>query len=88
MEIASPGKINLTLDIKGLGADGFHEIESVMQTFDFCDYLQFTLEDEGLRMSCSQVDPADLFLIRYLPLHGCRHRMDCGAADRTRNSLR
>ena len=64
MEIASPGKINLTLDIKGLGADGFHEIESVMQTFDFCDYLQFTLEDEGLRMSCSQVDPADLFLIR------------------------
>lgn len=64
MEIASYGKINLTLDIKGKYEDGFHEIESVMETFDFCDYLQFTLKGEGLYITCSQVDPKDLFLIR------------------------
>jgi 4-diphosphocytidyl-2-C-methyl-D-erythritol kinase len=39
-EIA-PAKINLTLEIINKRDDGFHEINSVMQTIDLCDLLTF-----------------------------------------------
>ncbi|MCL4385214.1 MAG: 4-(cytidine 5'-diphospho)-2-C-methyl-D-erythritol kinase [Actinobacteria bacterium] len=39
-EIA-PAKINLTLEIIGERHDGYHEISSLMQTIDLCDYLTF-----------------------------------------------
>ncbi len=39
-EIA-PAKINLTLEILGKRNDGYHEISSLMQTIDLCDYLTF-----------------------------------------------
>ena len=39
-EIA-PAKINLTLEILGKRQDGYHEISSLMQTVDLCDYLTF-----------------------------------------------
>lgn len=39
-EIA-PAKINLTLEILGKREDGYHEINSLMQTIDLCDYLTF-----------------------------------------------
>jgi len=39
-EIA-PAKINLTLEILGKRQDGYHEIISLMQTIDLCDYLTF-----------------------------------------------
>jgi len=40
IEVA-PAKINLTLEILGKRADGYHEISSVMQTIDICDVLTF-----------------------------------------------
>jgi|BioPla2DNA2_1021312.scaffolds.fasta_scaffold44477_1 4-diphosphocytidyl-2-C-methyl-D-erythritol kinase len=39
-EIA-PAKINLTLEISGKRDDGYHNIFSLMQTIDLCDYLTF-----------------------------------------------
>jgi len=39
-EIA-PAKINLTLEILGKRNDSYHEISSMMQTVDLCDYLTF-----------------------------------------------
>ncbi|MHB1346739.1 MAG: 4-(cytidine 5'-diphospho)-2-C-methyl-D-erythritol kinase [Candidatus Humimicrobiaceae bacterium] len=39
-EIAA-AKINLTLEIIGKRSDGYHEISSLMQTIDLCDYLTF-----------------------------------------------
>ena len=39
-EIA-PAKINLTLEILGKRDDCYHEISSLMQTIDLCDYLTF-----------------------------------------------
>ncbi|MDD3520618.1 MAG: 4-(cytidine 5'-diphospho)-2-C-methyl-D-erythritol kinase, partial [Actinomycetota bacterium] len=39
-EIA-PAKINLTLEISGKRDDGYHDIFSLMQTIDLCDYLTF-----------------------------------------------
>lgn len=35
-------KINLSLDVLGKRADGYHEVEMVMQTVDLCDYLTFS----------------------------------------------
>ena len=32
-------KINLTLDVLHKRSDGYHEVEMVMQTVDFCDYI-------------------------------------------------
>ncbi len=43
-EIA-PAKINLTLEILGKRDDGYHDIESVMQTVDICDVLTFWHND-------------------------------------------
>ncbi len=38
--VASPAKINLTLDVKGCRHDGFHEIETLMQTVSLYDELK------------------------------------------------
>ncbi|MCD4670882.1 MAG: 4-(cytidine 5'-diphospho)-2-C-methyl-D-erythritol kinase [Actinomycetia bacterium] len=37
----APAKINLTLEILGKREDGYHDINSVMQTIDLCDILTF-----------------------------------------------
>ncbi|MBE7706546.1 MAG: 4-(cytidine 5'-diphospho)-2-C-methyl-D-erythritol kinase [Cyanobacteria bacterium SIG30] len=39
VKISAPCKINLNLKIKGILENGFHEIESIMQTVDLFDYL-------------------------------------------------
>ena len=39
-EIA-PAKVNLTLEITGKRSDGYHNIISLIQTIDLCDYLTF-----------------------------------------------
>ena len=39
MQIKAYAKINLTLDITGKRADGYHAIESVMQSVSLCDIL-------------------------------------------------
>lgn len=52
-------KINLTLDVLGKRADGYHELLSVMQTLTFCDALTLTFND-----SCAITTRSNL---RYLP---------------------
>lgn len=41
IEIRTPAKINLTLEIIGKRPDGFHEIRSVIQAINLCDRLRF-----------------------------------------------
>ena len=38
-KIQCPAKINLTLKVAGKRDDGFHNIESIMQTISLYDYL-------------------------------------------------
>lgn len=40
-------KLNLTLDVLGIRADGFHEIASVMQSLALNDDLELLLRDDG-----------------------------------------
>jgi len=41
LTIRAPAKLNLTLEVLGKRADGYHEIRSVIQTIDLCDTLRF-----------------------------------------------
>ena len=56
----SPCKVNLLLNILGRRADGFHELETVMQPVDLCDELTFERAGAGLQLTCSHPElPAD-----------------------------
>jgi 4-diphosphocytidyl-2-C-methyl-D-erythritol kinase len=45
--VRSYAKINLTLDVLGRRADGYHELATVMQTIDLYDTLCLTVTDEA-----------------------------------------
>lgn len=59
--VSSFGKINLTLDVLDLMPDGFHAIESVMQTISLRDTVSLVFHDEpGIRVSCNMPEvPTD-----------------------------
>jgi 4-diphosphocytidyl-2-C-methyl-D-erythritol kinase len=46
-------KVNLLLNILGKRADGFHELETVMQPVNFCDELFFERGGKGIQLSSS-----------------------------------
>ena len=50
--LKAPAKINLFLDIVGKLPNGYHEIESVMQTIDLFDYVKISKSDE-ISVVCS-----------------------------------
>lgn len=52
----SPCKVNLLLNILGKRADGFHELETVMQPVNLCDELTFARANSGIVLTCS--DPS------------------------------
>ena len=56
----SPCKVNLLLNIIGKRADGFHELETVMQPVNFYDELEFQRGGNSIQLSCSEKDlPVD-----------------------------
>lgn len=46
-KVAAPAKINLTLDITGRRADGYHELVMIMQAVDLCDTVELTATRTG-----------------------------------------
>jgi 4-diphosphocytidyl-2-C-methyl-D-erythritol kinase len=54
LEKKSPCKVNLLLNILGKRADGFHELETVMQPVNFYDELVFERGGNGTQLSCSE----------------------------------
>ena len=44
IKVQCPAKINLTLKVLGKREDGFHNIESVMQTLNLFDFLTISVE--------------------------------------------
>ena len=44
IQIQCPAKINLTLKVLNKREDGFHNIESIMQTINLFDYLTISTE--------------------------------------------
>jgi len=56
IERKSHCKVNLILNILGRRADGFHELETVMQPIPIHDRLELAAASEGIQLTCS--DPA------------------------------
>lgn len=54
LEKNSPCKVNLLLNILGRRADGFHELETVMQPVSLFDRLQFTRGGSSIQLTCSE----------------------------------
>ena len=50
-------KINLTIDILGIRADGYHEVSMIMQTIGLCDTVELEKSSGGisLKMDTSQI---------------------------------
>ena len=46
ISLKAPAKVNLFLDIVGKLPNGYHEIESVMQTIDLFDYVRISKSDD------------------------------------------
>ena len=53
LEKKSHCKVNLLLNVLGKRADGFHELETVMQPVNFCDELTFERNNSGVELLCS-----------------------------------
>lgn len=53
IEIDSYSKINLTLNILGKRPDGYHNIETIMQSINLADKIVIKEEKEGLQIRCS-----------------------------------
>lgn len=49
----APAKINLWLRVFGKMPDGYHQVETVLQTISFADRLTLTLEAGGISLTCS-----------------------------------
>ena len=58
--LKAPAKINLYLAITGKRADGYHNIESLMQKVDLADQIQLSIGSNGIRLTCPGTDlPTD-----------------------------
>lgn len=61
MQINAYAKINLSLDITGRREDGFHTLDTVMQTVSLCDRITLTpVSEPGVRLRTN---------LRYLPIN-------------------
>jgi len=56
MRLLAPAKINLYLEVLGKRADGYHEIETMMQTVSLCDEILLREREEGVVVRCSHPD--------------------------------
>ncbi|MFW5447299.1 MAG: 4-(cytidine 5'-diphospho)-2-C-methyl-D-erythritol kinase [Methylophagaceae bacterium] len=63
----APAKINLFLHITGQRNDGYHELQTVFQFLDYCDYLQFEITEQSdiqLMHSIEGVNDNDNLIMR------------------------
>jgi len=46
IRVPAPAKLNLFLHITGRRPDGYHELQSIFQLIDLCDWLEFEQTDD------------------------------------------
>ncbi len=54
IEVKSPAKINLYLNIISKLDNGYHEIESAFQIIDLCDVIKFYPNSNGIRINSNE----------------------------------
>jgi 4-diphosphocytidyl-2-C-methyl-D-erythritol kinase len=66
IEIDSYSKINLTLNILGKRQDGYHNIETIMQSINLADRIVIREEKEGVKVKCNHpLVPTDTQSLTY-----------------------
>jgi len=66
LKIKAYAKINLTLDVLGKRADGYHELSTIMQTIDLTDTITLREREAGITLISSSPDiPIDKGNIAY-----------------------
>jgi len=67
IEVAAPGKVNLILRVLDRRPDGYHNLWSVMHTFEFADTVVVELNGRsGIRLTCEGADlPTDSANLAY-----------------------
>lgn len=56
-KLSAPAKINLYLRILGKRPDGYHDLDTVMQKLDLCDFVTLSIIDEpGIVLHCPDSD--------------------------------
>lgn len=55
LRVKAYAKINLSLKILGRRPDGYHEIDSLMQSVSLCDFLSLTPIDEGVQLTTNNL---------------------------------
>lgn len=84
MQLLAPAKINLSFEIKGRRADGFHEIETLMTPISLFDRLTIEADaGNGNRVDFSCDDPslptgAENLVVRAAKLFRARTKVDAG----------
>jgi 4-diphosphocytidyl-2-C-methyl-D-erythritol kinase len=53
LQLWSPAKVNLFLEIVGKRADGYHEVRTVLQHVDLCDEIRISEDVQGIVVECS-----------------------------------
>jgi len=83
LELRSPAKLNLMLNITGRRDDGYHLLQTVFQFIDLCDHLRFVVTDSArVRRVAgnSPVAPTDDILLRAAELLQTRCRVSKGVS--------
>jgi len=75
IEIDSYSKINLTLNILAKRQDGYHDIETIMQSINLADRIFIKEEKEGIKIKCSHpLVPVDSQSLTYRSAEKILHR--------------
>jgi 4-diphosphocytidyl-2-C-methyl-D-erythritol kinase len=70
IRIKAPAKINLFLEVKSKRTDGYHNIETIMQTISLYDKLSFELTKDKISFSCNNKSiPGNRSNIVYMAAH-------------------
>jgi 4-diphosphocytidyl-2-C-methyl-D-erythritol kinase len=63
----APAKVNLSLHVEPPQSDGYHPIQSLVQTIEWCDRLEVEeTEDDDLKVVGAELDPEDNLVRRAL----------------------
>lgn len=56
IKLKACAKLNLCLDVIGTRQDGYHLLESVMQSISLSDYVTISRKKSGIKVKCSKLD--------------------------------
>jgi len=80
LAVRCPAKLNLFLEVVGKRADGYHDLDTVMQAIGLCDELRITPGEEGeeVSLACSEASlPTDSRNLAVRAALALRERTGC-----------